>query len=98
MIRQTTAWIVTLAFVSGLALPVLAQTTQTAPAPAAPAAPAAPSDPAGAGDSGDRTIVSGGQQPWQQPTHTGGEGELPVYEQDGWRWDYAKQEWVPIEQ
>ncbi|MGH3350751.1 MAG: MIP/aquaporin family protein [Nocardioides sp.] len=62
------------------------------PAPAAPAAPAAP-------ETSDRTIVSGGgQQAWQQPTQTGGEGDLPVYEQDGWRWDYAKQEWVPIEQ
>ncbi|TQL70151.1 aquaporin Z [Nocardioides albertanoniae] len=67
---------------------------------AAPAAPAAEhAAPGGADDNSDRTIVSGGgQQPWQQPTHAGGEGELPVYEQDGWRWDYAKQEWVPIEQ
>jgi len=68
-----------------------------AAAPAAPAAPAAnPTPPAP--DTGDRTIVSGGGQPaWQQPTQAA-EGDLPVYEQDGWRWDYAKQEWVPIEQ
>ncbi|MBC7279674.1 MIP family channel protein [Nocardioides sp.] len=75
-----------------------------APTPAAPASPAA--DPtAPAPENSDRTIVSGGagtggnggQQAWQQPTQTT-EGDLPVYEQDGWRWDYAKQEWVPIEQ
>ncbi|MFJ9392260.1 MIP/aquaporin family protein [Nocardioides sp. NPDC101246] len=70
-----------------------------AAAPAAPAAPAANPTPPAA-ETGDRTIVSGGgggQPAWQQPTQTS-EGDLPVYEQDGWRWDYAKQEWVPIEQ
>ena len=47
MIRQATAWIVTVTFVAGLAAPVFAQGTQTAPAPApAPAAPAAPVAPA----------------------------------------------------
>lgn len=70
-------------------------------APAAPAAPEAPAAPAATPETSDRTIVSGGaggsQQAWQQPAQ-GTEGELPVYEQDGWRWDYAKQEWVPIEQ
>lgn len=35
---------------------------------------------------------------WQQPKPPEREGELPVYEQDGWRWDYAKQQWVPIEE
>ncbi|GGU08507.1 MIP/aquaporin family protein [Nocardioides albus] len=87
-----------------------APATHAAPAPAAstPAAPAAPAaDPTApaAPDTSDRTIVSGGastggaggQQAWQQPAQTT-EGDLPVYEQDGWRWDYAKQEWVPIEQ
>lgn len=70
-------------------------------ATAAPAAPEAPAAPAATPETSDRTIVSGGaggsQQAWQQPAQ-GTEGELPVYEQDGWRWDYAKQEWVPIEQ
>jgi aquaporin Z len=72
------------------------------PAAATPAAPAADPTAPAAPETGDRTIVSGGagnggQQAWQQPTQTT-EGDLPVYEQDGWRWDYAKQEWVPIEQ
>lgn len=35
---------------------------------------------------------------WQQPVAPASEGELPVYEQDGWRWDYASQQWKPIEQ
>ncbi|NYI75392.1 MIP/aquaporin family protein [Nocardioides panzhihuensis] len=73
--------------------------------PAAPATPAADPTAPAAPETSDRTIVSGGaggagtggQQAWQQPTQTT-EGDLPVYEQDGWRWDYAKQEWVPIEQ
>jgi len=39
-----------------------------------------------------------GEQSWQQPVAPAAEGELPVYEQDGWRWDYAKQQWVPIDQ
>lgn len=43
----------------------------------------------------EQTQVSG--QSWQQPSQPAAEGELPVYEQDGWRWDYAKQQWVPIE-
>ena len=46
MIRQISAWVIMVALVAGMALPVLAQGTQTAPAqttpaPAAPAAPAA---------------------------------------------------------
>jgi len=41
MIRQISAWAITVALVAGMALPVLAQGTQTTPAPAAPAAPAA---------------------------------------------------------
>jgi aquaporin Z len=79
-----------------------------APTPAAAAAPAADPTAPAAPETSDRTIVSGGnggagtggnggQQAWQQPTQST-EGDLPVYEQDGWRWDYAKQEWVPIEQ
>ncbi|OIJ26828.1 MIP/aquaporin family protein [Nocardioides luteus] len=85
------------------AAPAPATAAPAAPeAPAAPAAPAAaPAAPAATPETSDRTIVSGsaggGQQAWQQPTQ-GAEGDLPVYEQDGWRWDYAKQEWVPIEQ
>ena len=43
----------------------------------------------------EQTQISG--QSWQQPAAPAAEGELPVYEQDGWRWDYAKQQWVPIE-
>ncbi|MEX0428156.1 MIP/aquaporin family protein [Nocardioides sp. DS6] len=43
----------------------------------------------------EQTQISG--QSWQQPAQPAAEGELPVYEQDGWRWDYAKQQWVPIE-
>ncbi|MFI5626594.1 MIP/aquaporin family protein [Nocardioides sp. NPDC051685] len=79
-----------------------APATAAPAAPATPAAaPAAPAAPAATPETSDRTIVSGGaggaQQTWQQPTQ-GAEGDLPVYEQDGWRWDYAKQEWVPIEQ
>jgi len=35
---------------------------------------------------------------WQQPVAPAAEGELPVYEQDGWRWDYASQSWKPIDQ
>ena len=34
---------------------------------------------------------------WQQPVAPATEGDLPVYEQDGWRWDYASQQWKPIE-
>lgn len=88
------------------AAPAAPAASATPAAPAAPAAHAAPAaDPAPAApETGDRTIVSGGggagtggQQAWQQPTQSA-EGDLPVYEQDGWRWDYAKQEWVPIEQ
>lgn len=79
------------------AAPAAAPAAPAAAAPAAPAAPAAEPTPP-APDTGDRTVVSGGSQPaWQQPTPAA-EGDLPVYEQDGWRWDYAKQEWVPIEQ
>lgn len=32
---------------------------------------------------------------WQTPKEPATEGEPPVYEQDGWRWDYAAQQWVP---
>ncbi|MFD7074727.1 MIP/aquaporin family protein [Nocardioides sp. NPDC059952] len=86
---------------SQAAAPAAPAAAATPPAPAAPAAPAADPAPA-APETSDRTIVSGGagnggQPAWQQPTQTT-EGDLPVYEQDGWRWDYAKQEWVPIEQ
>jgi aquaporin Z len=35
---------------------------------------------------------------WQQPVAPAAEGELPVYEQDGWRWDYPSQQWKPIEE
>lgn len=33
---------------------------------------------------------------WQTPKEPTTEGEPPVYEQDGWRWDYAAQQWVPV--
>lgn len=33
---------------------------------------------------------------WQTPKEPATEGEPPVYEQDGWRWDYATQQWVPV--
>lgn len=33
---------------------------------------------------------------WQTPKVSTGDGEPPVYEQDGWRWDYAAQQWVPV--
>ena len=33
---------------------------------------------------------------WQTPKESTAEGEPPVYEQDGWRWDYAAQQWVPV--
>ncbi|BBH16631.1 hypothetical protein Back2_09180 [Nocardioides baekrokdamisoli] len=32
---------------------------------------------------------------WQTPKEPASDGEPPVYEQDGWRWDYAAQQWVP---
>ena len=85
-----------------------AQGPQTPAAGAAQAAPAATQQPAqdwsqpgGAAPAqpqqypNEQTQVSG--QSWQQPAQPAAEGELPVYEQDGWRWDYAKQQWVPIE-
>jgi aquaporin Z len=71
--------------------------------PAAPAAPTAPTGsvatpeppyeaaPAPAGED------TGEVPTWQQPVAPAAEGELPVYEHDGWRWDYARQEWVPID-
>jgi len=48
-------------------------------------------------EASEQTQVKG-EQSWQQPVAPAAEGELPVYEQDGWRWDYAKQQWVPIDQ
>lgn len=33
---------------------------------------------------------------WQTPKEPTADGEPPVYEQDGWRWDYAAQQWVPV--
>lgn len=32
---------------------------------------------------------------WQTPKEPTADGEPPVYEQDGWRWDYTAQQWVP---
>ena len=32
---------------------------------------------------------------WQTPKEPAADGEPPVYEQDGWRWDYTAQQWVP---
>ena len=44
-----------------------------------------------------RALRSTKQAPgWQTPKESAGDGEPPVYEQDGWRWDYAAQEWVPV--
>jgi aquaporin Z len=80
------------------------QAAPPAPAPPAPyqPAPPAPADPL------EQTVsrpldpqpdpsTTAEVPSWQQPVAPGGEGELPVYEHDGWRWDYARQEWVPIE-
>jgi aquaporin Z len=47
-----------------------------------------------------------GQQGWAGGAHPGAQqgvsqqvpADLPVIEQDGWRWDYAAQQWRPIEQ
>jgi len=44
------------------------------------------------------TAYGVGQQQGAATTTQQIPGDLPVIEQDGWRWDYAAQQWRPIEQ
>jgi aquaporin Z len=86
---------------SGLVLPEFRRPAPQGPVWHSPASysdtsphhPAVPSDTAGTSGPSGTSVPS-----WQQPVAHDPNGGLPVYEQDGWRWDYAKQQWVPIDQ
>jgi aquaporin Z len=47
---------------------------------------------------GGQPAEAGAQQAGQQAGRQQVPADLPVIEQDGWRWDYAAQQWRPIEQ